>query len=170
MNNPGIIKELFFRATFGLTVLLLNVSCAEMQGYHTNVPGPKAKILFVSPYLEDRFMSLDRLALFVLDPDNNCVFTSMGSIPLSDQSKMVPTLISANRRAYFRLWQSNQEFMGSSGHSQREFSFIPEEGVEYTIEHIDNPANLRAKFYQRGPDNKKLPLEVQGTEACRVKN
>ena len=168
MTRLGIIEEGRIKATLAFMTLALNVSCVEIQGYPPDVSGPKAKVMFISPYLEDRFMSLDRLALFVLEPDETCAFTSKGRIPLSDDTTKSPAYVPANRRAYFRLWQSHHEFMGSSGRSQKEFSFITEEGMEYIIEHIDNPANLRAKFYQRGPDNKKLPLEVQGPEVCRV--
>ena len=169
MNRIGIIKEGLIKTTVALMILALNVSCAEMQSYQADSAGPNATVMFVSPYLEDRFMSLDRLALFVLEPDDTCVFTSKGKIPLSDDTNKTLAYVPANRRAYFRLWQSHHEFMGSSGRSQKEFSFIPEEGLEYIIEHIDNPANLRVKFYQRGPDNKNVPIEVQETEACKVK-
>ena len=169
MNRLGRFKEGLIKTTFALVTLVLNASCAEMQSYQSGGTGPQAKVMFISPYLEDRFMSLDRLALFVLEPDKTCVFTSKGRIPLSDATNKIPISVPANRRAYFRLWQSHHEFMGSSGRFQKEFSFIPEEGMEYIVEHIDNPANLRAKFYQRGSDSKKLPLEVQGTEVCKVK-
>ena len=169
MNRIGIIKERLIKTTLALVTLTLNVSCAEMQSYQADSAGPNATVMFISPYFEDRFMSLDRLALFVLEPDETCVFTSKGRIPLSDDKHKNPAYVTANRRAYFRLWQSHHEFMGSSGRSQKEFSFVPAEGMEYIIEHIDNPANLRAKFYQRGPDNKKVPIEVQETEVCKVK-
>ena len=164
-----MIKDGLLKTTFALVTLVFNVGCAEMQGYQSDGTGPQAKVMFLSPYLEDRFMSLDHLALFVLEPDETCIFTSKGRIPLSDATNKMPTSVPANRRAYFRLWQSHHEFMGSSGRSQKEFSFVPKEGMEYIVEHIDNPANLRAKFYQRGRDNKKRPLEVQGTGVCKVK-
>ena len=169
MTRLGIIEEGLIKAALAFMTLALNVSCAEMQGHPPDVSGPKATVMFISPYLEDRFMSLDRLALFVLESDETCALTSKGRIPLSDDTNKSPADVPANRRAYFRLWQSHHEFMGSSGRSQKEFSFIPAEGMEYIIEHIDNPANLRAKFYQRGPDNKKIPIEVQGTGVCNIK-
>ena len=163
------MKVHFIRVALLALMAALHAGCAEMHGYNSPVSGPKATILFVSPYLENRFMSVDRLALFVLEPDEQCQFTSVGNIPLSDNKKGAPTVVTAGRRMYLRLWQNNHGFMSSSSNHRREFSFIPEKGMEYIIEHIDNPASLRAKYYRQDPNNKRQPLDVQGTEVCKVK-
>lgn len=163
-----MIVELPIKAAIVFLVFAMCVGCAETQRYESVQTGPSARINFISPFLEDRFLSVDRLGLFVLEPDDHCRFTLKGSIPLSGGTKKITTYVPANRRIYLRIWQKNWEFEGASYERNTDVSFVPENGAEYTIEHIDNPARLRAKYYRHEQDGKKVPFEVQSPHLCET--
>lgn len=158
--------ELPIKSAIMFLTIVVCAGCAEMQRYKSVQTGPSAQISFISPFLEARFLNVDRLELFVLEPDDHCTFTSKGSISRSGGTKKVVTNVPANRRIYLRVWQKNWEFLGASYERKTDVSFIPEDGVEYTVEHIDNPALLRAKYYRHEQDGKKVPIDVQSLQMC----
>jgi hypothetical protein len=136
-----------------------------MPSYESTQVGPRAKINFTSPFLEDRFMAIDGLDLQILEADITCALTSRGSISVSIGAKTVTSYVWANRRAYFSIWQRSSGMLGSSD-ARLSFSFVPEDGAEYTIEHIDNPGRLRVQVFNHGQDGKKSPFQVQNFSAC----
>lgn len=146
-------------------VLSLLAGCVSLPSYESTQVGPRARINFASPFLEDRFMAIDGLDLQIFDADVACALTSRGGISVSVGAKTATSYVWANRRAYFSVWQRSWGMLGSSN-ARLSFSFVPEEGAEYTIEHIDNPGRLRVQFFKHGQDGKRSPFQVQGFDVC----
>jgi hypothetical protein len=153
-----------------LVVFVAFAGCEHLQTYESRQTGPRAKISFTSPYLEDRFLSIDGLDLQLWEPDANCTLATKGRISLSPGTKIATVYVPANRRAYFSVWQRNTSILGDRNNARQGFSFVPEDGAEYTVEHIDNPARLRVQYYKHDSDGKKIPFEVQGLNVCDAKS
>ena len=97
------------RAVLVPFAVVASVGCAHLQDYESVQAGPRAKINFSSPFLEDRFMSFNRLDLFVYEADERCSFTSKGTIPVSVRGNEVSTYVPATRRAYSIVRQLRSE-------------------------------------------------------------
>jgi hypothetical protein len=147
-----------------LFAVVVLAGCAHMQGYESVQTGPRAKINFISPHLRGGFI-VEKLELEVFEPDDNCVFTSKGRISLSTDTKSVATYVPANQRAHFRIRQYQVNNYATK-ELRMTFSLVPQDGAEYTIEHIDNPSRLRVNFYKHDRGSKKIQIEVQGFDAC----
>jgi hypothetical protein len=141
--------------------------CAQVQTYESADTGPRTRINFVSPYPEDRFMSIDGLDLEIMEASASCALTLKVKLELSADAKTATAFVPVNRRAYFSVRQRNTSAFGARNDERQGFSFVPEEGAEYTIVHIDNPARIRLQFYRHDQSGKKQPFEVQGLGACR---
>ena len=124
------------RAAALLALLVLFAACAPSV-YAPTVEGPSATLRFTSPYLEDRFMSIDRLHLVVLS--ERCGGEILGRIPIDAP----PSPVVAGRPLHLRLWMNTNEFMGPNQTNSVHFSFEPRENVDYHVVHIDNPGRMR---------------------------
>lgn len=146
----------------------VSAACALAPPAYESAPdGPRARLNFASPYLEDRFMAIDGLGLSIFEADRNCTLIARGNLSLSPNAKVASAHVPANRRAYFSVWQRSSGMLGSRD-ARLGFSFVPVDGAEYTVEHIDNPSRLRVEYFRHGPDGRKVPFEVKGLDACEV--
>ncbi|MCC7259221.1 MAG: hypothetical protein IT486_12725 [Gammaproteobacteria bacterium] len=143
-----------------LIAVTATLGCTQLDTHEPVQTGPRARLTFASPYLEDRFLAIDGLHLEISDADTACRFVTRGRLALSGNTKTATTYVSANRRAYFSVWQGSTGMLGES-YSRMDFSFVPEDGAEYRIEHIDNPARLRVQFLTVNADGSTRPFEVQ---------
>ena len=137
----------------GLLLAAVCLACAPAP-YAPAIDGPSATLRFTSPYLEDQFMSIDRLQLVVLSTP--CRGEVVGRIVLDAEA----VGIAAATPIHLRLWMNTNEFMGSNQTNSADLTFVPREGVAYHLVHIDNPGRIR--FELEASDD--APVEV--TRGC----
>jgi len=133
-----------------LLVLRSLTGCAVAPLYHSTVSAHRAEVYFTSPYYEDIFLSVDRLALLIYSADTNCEMTSQGRVPLvTEVAARKSVYVAANERLYLQVWQYNSDAISQvtqkrSGY----FSFVPQNNKTYEIRHIDNPKNIGLEVHE----------------------
>lgn len=131
--------------------------------YQSVTAGPTAKLIFSSPQLFNQY-GTTILDLYIYDHEDECSFTTKGRVSLSPEEQRKSVLIPANQRQYMRVAYVHG-WLSSTRKIKKDFSFVPKENYEYTVEHIDNPARLKVNFYESNGTAPKRALDVR-TVTC----
>lgn len=167
MSQLTLKTNLIFKnRVLALLVLALTISAVSCQSFVPNyesvTSGPRAKVIFSSPEFRGRTLRATTVHLYLYDVGENCTFSTNGRVILSSENNEKVIFIPADRRRYFRVeYYQRGVLSGKRNRRQKEFSFVPQENYEYTIEHIDKPGKIKVNFYEFDGKASKQPLKVQ---------
>lgn len=148
-----------------LSALLL--SCSTGYSLKSVDSGPRAKIIFSAPQLDDRSTVDVVPSLQMLESNDDCSFSSLGRVSLSLGSSRGDSYVPANERVYFKVQHMDDSDRLADIDQQVSFSFVPEEDREYLIEQLGSPTNLRIRYYVIEDDGTGKEIKVQGLGECK---